>query len=112
MAAYRRFNKVTQLTDVEGGAFDASVSDQLFVYDATSDKFLPFSPGELVHTSDNEDISGLKVFTTDIPQIPIVTPTLNSEVASKKYVDDTISGVSAGSLSRQNIGITTASIPS
>jgi hypothetical protein len=43
---------------------------------------------QLVDKDAAETIAGLKTYTT-IPQIPTTAPTLNAEVASKKYVDDT-----------------------
>jgi len=44
---------------------------------------------EYVQTTGNETIAGLKTFST-IPKIPTTAPTVDEEVAGKKYVDDEI----------------------
>jgi len=63
----------------------ASDEDKAMVLDANGQFDQGFIPG---------NINGLKTFDT-IPQIPTTTPTLDAEVSSKKYVDDSIAALDA-----------------
>lgn len=69
-----------ELTEKEKEAFDSDVSDTLTIQTVV----------DLAH---NQDIDGIKTFTT-LPQSS-VTPTLDSELVTKKYVDAAIAALKA-----------------
>ncbi len=70
---------------------DPQVANRRFVTDQVAPKAADTA---VVHSTGDETIGGTKTFVA-LPQVPTTAPTANGQVASKKFVDDTVATLSS-----------------